>query len=367
VHIDEAQSSESYRNATMNHNVGPNHSDVGLPNAVLQAWFEQLGAAVITPIRPGMSGARLFRCDTPAGDCMALKCWSSETDLNRVEAIHRVMMSAIENGCSLVPELVFPRHDFGSASFMACQGHCWDLVRWLPGDPLMIDAPLESIQRGASAIARFHASTFELGHQRQVAPAVTERLSRLAQLKERIGSLIDAANKNELDSGLAVAVHRAAQLLRFKWNEVLPQMTQSLSAYLQKSVMTQFVLRDVHREHVLFSGSRPSGLIDFDAVRVDTSAVDLARWAGSFQIFQRDPQAVWGAVLAGVQSESPSREGYFTARDVALANAIATANPWISLANWLQWLLIDKRVFPAGPNAVADRISALTNTAAQGV
>ena len=354
-------------NQIMNQGFRISDSDIVLPKAVLRNWSEQLGRATLVPVRPGMSGARLYRCVGSNGGCLALKRWPSDTGPNRIAEVHRVMTSARSNGCQLIPQVIAPRADQYYASFVSCDGYCWDLVHWMPGQPLNACADLAEIVSGATAISQFHRSAAALGRYSQVAPAIKERLSRLAELHQRMDALTQAATQIELESELKVAVHRAGQLFELKWNEIFAQMNQSLLVYAQQSVMTQFVMRDVHREHVLFSNGQPAGLIDFDALRVDSPAVDLARWVGRFDAYRRDPAGVWQAVLAGLNRQGSSSEGCWSKRDMTLAAAIAGVNPWISLANWLEWLLIDQRSFAGGLGAVSKRISELTDAAAQGV
>ncbi len=311
----------------------------------------------VDTVAPGMSGARIFCCRNELGNRFALKRWPTGSDRERIDKVHHVMCQSRNNHCQLVPEVL--------QTCLQSNRYCWDFVQWMPGKPLDADASLDSIQRGAAAIARFHASTTALGQRIQVVPGVIERLNRIRELGPMMGSLLNTTAIGRLQAPLAEAVHRAAQLLRFKWDQAIPQITRSLLVFAQQPVMTQYVLRDVHREHVLFNDGRPSGLIDFDAVRVDSKAIDFARWVGSFQKYYEDPDAAWHAVLAGVQDNCPSKEGLFVETDLALAKALAGSNPWISLANWLDWLLVDQRRFPAGPDAVTRRIIELTDAASQ--
>ncbi len=240
----------------------------------------------------------------------------------------------------------------------------------MPGEPLPIGASLESIQRGASAICAFHESTIKLGRPAQVAPAVTERLVRLGELDKLVGSFVEIQRAAAFPPPLNLAVRRAASLLATKWNEVRRRISGLLTTYSSHPVVTHFVLRDVHREHLLFCDDQPTGLIDFDAIRIDTPAVDLARWVGSLWIDstdgrQRDLQTVFELALAEFLSESPSKGRSFGKTEIALSRVFVYANPWISLANWLVWLTVDQRSFQAGPDAVAQRVLALIDSTAQ--
>jgi Ser/Thr protein kinase RdoA (MazF antagonist) len=338
-----------------------NMNSNSIPVSITQQWLEPLVISTIRAVPAGMSGARVFCCAGEHGERYALKRWPRSVDRYRVDEVHHVIRASRNSGCQLVPTVMkSPIHS---------GGYCWDLLQWMPGEPLAVDASLPSIELGAAAIARFHSSTLDLGRRYQVAPAVTERLSRLIAIDQQIDATLDTVPRGNMTPSLSTAVHRARQLLRLNWNEVRPKISRSLSIHAQRNVATQFVLRDVHREHILFADDQPRGLIDFDAIRIDTPAVDLARWAGSCWVDrttnnQRKMETIWNSVMAGVRSECPSREGDFEESDLEMARAIAFANPWISLANWLIWLLTENREFPSGPQTVAQRISTLSDSAA---
>ena len=154
------------------------------------------------------------------------------------------------------------------------------------------------------------------------------------------------------------------------WDGVRSRITRSLSQYANQNVRIQYVLRDIHREHILFSDHEPSGLIDFDAVRMDTSATDLARWVGSFSVLagkssDLEIEKVWDAALAGFHDQNSLISGPQTEFNVAMARDLCFATTWISLGNWLVWLLCQQRAFPPGPKVVAARIRELTVAATQ--
>ncbi len=339
--------------------------DPSIPAEVVLDWLVPCGVVAAVPVPPGMSGARVYRCSTADRNCLALKRWPVGVTLARIDEIHQLMRLARSHDCPLVPDIVAPQSRVGKSAALRAAGYCWDLVDWMPGEPIEADTAIEKISAGVAAIARFHLSTRHLGRRAQVAPAVVDRMLRLRQLSDRIGSLVELSDSAALNSPLEDAVRRAAQLLGTHWNQVRTQIGQSLAAHMDRPVLTQYVLRDVHRQHILFSEDRPSGLIDFDAARIDTPAVDLARWAGSFLAGPHEQAAVWQAVAAGLVRESPLLPSELVDQQIALAKLIAQASPWISLANWLVWILVEKRQFPPGSAAVAQRVSFLTKSAVQ--
>ena len=126
---------------------------------------------------------------------------------------------------------------------------------------------------------------------------------------------------------------------------------------------TQYVLRDVHRDHVLFTDQKPTGLIDFDAIRVDTPSTDLARWVGSFLDGRKETEMLWETALAGFYDVYSLNGKSKVAIDHRLAKDICFSTTWISLVNWLDWLLCQQRSFPPGPEFVAARVRELIRLA----
>ncbi len=270
------------------------------------------------------------------------------------------MRRARANGCNLVPAI----HQLEQATVVRHEEACWDLLEWLPGQPAACDATPQYIRSGAVAIARFHRSVRSLGERFEPAPAVSLRIQRIRELGPPIEHAVNhtrgvTAGSTELDA----ALDDACRLLRWKWGEIHTRITRSLTRYTDVPVLNHYVLRDVHREHVLFEHNEPSGLIDFDAVRIDTPATDLARWIGGF--LDRSPadrELAWQAALAGFGEENPLKKGAQPELDPEMARDLCFATAWISLANWVVWLLCEQRGFPAGPQVVAARIREMLRT-----
>ncbi len=356
-----------------------------IPKAVAQSVLSQLGVVSARPIPPGMSGASVFQCQLASGDLLALKCWPDGTGLARIKEVHQVMQRSKNSGCELVPTIhAVARGTEGRPEtvFSHQQNH-WDLTQWMPGEPasgMVVSAQpqLDQVRRGAAVIARFQASVCSLGVQHQPPPAVLARLKRLCELESLVPQALDLAaqltSPRELPpelqgAELQGAVHDACRLVQWKWNEVRSRIARSLSQYANQNVQIQYVLRDIHREHILFTDHEPTGLIDFDAVRMDTSATDLARWVGSFSVAagkssDLEIEKVWDAALAGFYDQNSLISGQ-TEFNVAMARDLCFATTWISLGNWLVWLLCQQRAFLPGPKVVAARIRELTVAATQ--
>jgi len=105
---------------------------------------------------------------------------------------------------------------------------------------------------------------------------------------------------------------------------------------------------------VLFKNDEVSGIVDFDAVRSDTVATDLARWVGSFAESGVSPELLWDAAI----------NGYASVREISpceqrLSGAIEQASWYIHLANWVTWIADESQNFPFGMVAAQRRVTAL--------
>ncbi|TWU48541.1 Phosphotransferase enzyme family protein [Rubripirellula tenax] len=318
----------------------------------------------------GFSGGVVYDCRAGSVDRFALKMWPAGTSRTRVDEVHAIVRMARQNGCPYVPETI---------ATATIGGRQWELATWMPGDVAADDATVETIQLGAAAIARFHRSVVSAGLasqlssplSSQVSKAVTSRIERLASLRHEVPQVLTVVDRGvpELPHRLAVAVDRAVQKLRSGWLAASGRIAARLSDFEKRPVPSQVVLCDVHREHVLFADGGVSGLIDFDAVRLDSPATDLARWIGGFLV-HRDRESrneVWEAGMAGFREENVLNGKLATDMDdisfLALARALHNATMWIGLANWLTWIVLENRSFHADILRIAERIDVLTELA----
>ena len=350
-----------------------------LPDAIVRDVLSPRGVVSTRSVPPGMSGAAVYECVAGDGEKLALKRWPEGTSRARMEEVHRVMRQSKQAGCELVPTvqefanvmikqggaLTIP-----SPTVMADGNNYWDLLQWMPGVAANADASLEVIRRGASGIAMFHASLRSLGTKRQSPPAVAARLTRLRQLDSLLPQAIaidptSRVGPTEKEKELGAVLAEACRRVRHEWDVVRARIARSLSPYVDKPVETQYVLRDVHRGHVLFSQGSATGIIDFDSLRIDTPATDLARWVGSFLSSQDEIDRVWEAALAGFQSENALITGPRCQIDPKMAKELCFATNWLSLGNWLVWILCERRFFPAGNNAVISRVNELLRVASR--
>ncbi|WP_442505731.1 phosphotransferase [Novipirellula sp. SH528] len=350
--------------------------------SVLENWLQRSSIQSIEPIESGLSGAAVFRLTTTHGEAWALKRYPLQTPLSRVNEIHHVMVTAKNNGCDLVPQLkrcsaIKPAATDRSA--IDDGHHVWELAQWVAGEPwrepvggtdLFASAPMadaetererhDVMSRGASAIAIFHRSVRSLGTHQQPPPCLLARQKRLQELITQMDTIMASDLMRIEHPHLRFSLQMAIERFRADWNRVANSLVVALAALSGQSVETQIVLRDVHAEHIFFADSPEgdpaatrsvTGIIDFDAVRVDAAATDLARWISSFLGQCTDVHSAWHSVLAGYRIESSLNE-----QQEVLAKHVVQVSAWINLGNWASWLLLENQNFSYDDEHIAQRI-----------
>lgn len=355
---------------------GDSHSGDSLVSSIVRRFLGDCGPVGLSRINQGLSGGRVFRCETARG-VFALKQWPPGTPAERVDLVHEVQRkvgSIVPFLPELQPCLVEP------ATRVTIQGLHFELSTWRPGspfEPTATDGPgsvqasrqaSEALGRGAAAIARFHQASDTLARETLagatlpgdtfgcvsgIAPAVTRRLQRLETLK----ALVPIALKQR--GWTSASLMLARKMLAEQWRLLHEQSERRLRPWLARPVPISWVLRDVHREHVLFKDGEVSGIVDFDALNRDTVATDLARWVGSFAELGVFPEVrataeLWSFVIAqynGCRAISPCEQ--------ELAGAIEEASWYIQLANWVVWTADKDREIPGGIDAAERRVAGL--------
>ncbi|TWU04715.1 phosphotransferase [Stieleria varia] len=320
---------------------------------------------------PGMSGASVYCCLSKAEPVFALRAWPVTTLARRVAEVHRVVSRVRDNGCKLVPRYV-PIDGSGATFWADSRNRIWELAQWMPGRPLKPDATIGEIGVGGNAIGRFHVAAASIGQTLQPCLAVRSRLKRLEELNTLLrGDMtrtIPQSLPGRVPSELVPPLEQATHWLGLNGMRAADETRNELKCYQDLAVSTQYVLRDVHREHVLFDfgtdhlGVRATAILDFDAIRVDTPASDLSRWVTSFPQWPCQSDEIWRATLAGYVDQtsfSDAQVAQMAAPEFReLVFALAKSSIFISLANWVVWLLVESRTFPV-PQQVAKRIGEL--------
>ncbi|WP_153557161.1 aminoglycoside phosphotransferase family protein [Roseimaritima sediminicola] len=402
-----------------------------LPAAVLSAF--RLDAAKIRAekLDGGFSGALLYRLRhaggagqgggaTGAPKFTVLRRWPQGTAASRVREVQTVTAAARRRGCTLVPATL---HD--ADEVVAADGYLWQHSDWVPGVPCAF-SPAEpeafvcAIGRAAAAVGRFHAAVADLTphtaaspHAEPIVPAHSvgpPGPPAVIQRYQRLRYFDDWLPRSDSACGSASApawALRAEATLRMLWPRHVARLQAALRNAHESEAATplQYVLRDCHHGHILFDRDRlqVTGLIDFDALRIDTPATDLGRLVFSFaacttasqellggegqgeNVSQRpispaiatgleaaDAQldawrnwlreALWPAAVAGIRQECS-----FSDQQANLAIVLGEATTLLALANWVKWTKeacsTDSPPGPARLDSIRNRVEALSQFA----
>jgi homoserine kinase type II len=124
---------------------------------------------------------------------------------------------------------------------------------------------------------------------------------------------------------------------------VAPAVLDALRRASALTVWRQPCLRDVRPEHLLFTGERVTGLVDFGAMGFDTVAADLARliqeWIGSDSTLRAEALNAYTAVRPLDPTET------------LLIEAFQGSTALLGAGRWVRWHFVEGRVFEE-PNAV---------------
>lgn len=275
----------------------------------------------------GMSGARFWRIGAPQGP-LCLRRWPAEhPSAERLGWIHAVLEHVHRAGLTYVP---VPLRTASGDSFVEAGGHLWELAPWMPGVADYRRSPNRTrLEAAMQALARFHvaAATFPGAAARSgPSPAIGERRRRLVDLLGGdLGELLASVGRSGV-SELSERAKRFEALFSAEAARVL-RLLDEVAAIV---TALHPCIRDIHDEHVLFTGDVVTGLIDFGAMRIETPAADVSRLLGSMA--QSDANARRVGIEA-YRSTVP-----FSEDELKLATALDQSTLLLAPANWFEWL-----------------------------
>ena len=282
----------------------------------------------------GYSGAQFWKLDTAAGPC-CLRRWPQEATRARLKWIHEVVVQA---GSAGLQEIPVPLVNLQGQRLTHWQQHDWEMAPWMPGTANFHQGPSdEKLLAAMHMLARFHLATAQFGgpsrRPPETPPGVHQRLQRLRQFQEA-----DTTAFSQAVAGIAwPGWFSRAERLRMLFARVQSQIAAELTQAPQTEVPLQPCLRDIWHDHVLFSGDRVTGLIDFGAMRMETVAGDLARLLGSLAA---DDRRRWQLGLTGYEEVRR-----LDAAERALIGVYDRSAIALSGMNWLWWLAMERRQF----------------------
>jgi len=306
---------------------------------VTRGGWEDLGSA------GGFSGARLWRFDAPRGR-LCLRRWPPEhPSERRLIWMHRVLVHVADQGLSIVP---LPLATLDGQHHVVHAGHLWEVTPWMAGTASYHAEPHPEKLRGAlEMLARFHVAASSLPGDRPArgpSPGLAQRGRQMQQLLP--GGGLERLQQAVTPHGWPELVPAARELLRY-FAQTAPPIAAALHEAQRQPVDLLPCIRDVWHDHVLFTGRRVTGLVDFGALRIDSVAGDVARLLGSFV---GDDADGWEAGLRAYQSVRR-----LTPVERQLVPLLDRSGVVLGGVQWLQWIYLEGRTF-ADRSAVLARL-----------
>jgi len=297
----------------------------------------------------GFSGAMIFRVRT-ADRVLCLKRWPAQwPPEDRLRLIHAVLFHVARQGFDRLP---LPCKDRLGQTFVGHRGHFWELTPWLPGKAdFRLDPRPEKLRAAMRVLAEFHRAAESF-----------VRLPKSARLRESGAS---PGLLRRLDQVRRYAAGDLEQLVRCIVPDVWPELrdrawqavgyarvclepaSRLLETASSLAVPLQPCIRDVWHDHVLFTGDRVTGLVDFGAMRVESVAGDVARLLGSLA---GDDPSLWSVGMEAYGTIRPLSDA-----EQSLASTFDRSGTVLAALNWIEWLYRQRREFP-DPAAVARRL-----------
>jgi hypothetical protein len=256
-----------------------------------------------------------------------------------------LMDLARQRSIDVIPRLVADRR---GKTIVEQDGRFWELVSWMPGEPLdanrLDPAPLADLAR---VLRRIHGElrgpelaraltpitdpkTLDawIAGERAPAPGITRRLDAWRRLAPLI-QFPCPADHPEIDR-----VQRTISLARER-----SILFEHLADWAQTPLPLALVVRDIHRRDVLFSADRVTGIVDLGAIAIDSPLFDWARFGASVGLGTTS-RASWEDFLV----DEPGRI-LSSADRLTLVRLIARTSQVLAALHWLQWLVVERRPF----------------------
>ncbi len=305
--------------------------------AILASYPDAFRPQNIQPLgnAGGFSGARFWRVEAPAGT-FCLKRWPHEhATPERLQFIHAALNHVHRQGTVKVP---YPITNRDQRTFVVHNDFFWELTPWIAGKADYRESPSHAkLSAAFRSLAQFHVSAATLAGLvliNDVSPGIMSRREQLRELTgggtERISAVVHDLNDWP---GLA---DRALRLLQL-FSTCAAYVDDKLCSAANICVTLQPCIRDVWHDHVLFVGDEVSGIIDFDAMRIDTVACDVARLLGSLAGDDAD------ACKRGIDSYRAERP--LSSGEIELVHAFDCSTVLMAGMNWLRWIYVDGRRF----------------------
>ena len=317
-----------------------------LPSAILD-YYPALGEpkSLELVVGEGFSGAQVWRVQTAQG-AYALKRTSEIKEAeSRFPWIHGVLEHAWREGFHRLPlpqknrqgrTVTIAAAPITPSSSLHHDPSAWVVSPWMPGTPLPEGQATEaSIASAAKTLAAWHHCVSSHPDCVNDSP-----LPCMQRRRDHVSGWMDG-NLERLQTVLCKTPASdkvlLAQEITVLAKSRLPALAHRLSSACGQRGRLLPAIRDIWRPHVLFRGAQVVGMIDFDAMRLDSPVVDIARLLGSFCGVS---PALWNH-----GTEAYGRELFLSQQDLQNIELLDAANRVLSPLNWLRWIYLEERTF----------------------
>jgi len=297
----------------------------------------------------GYSGAQLWRVNDVGGTRCVRRWPSAYPNRSQLTLIHQAITHVHAAGADFVSDY---RATSDGKTMVALGDHLWEAGRWMPGRPAERPIGERKMSAAATAVGVFHEAMAscrspETGSQLTTSPGIKRRLAMLQHWQKRTPrDTITQARARGVDAAIVAMIPDFIN----QFQRVSRQLEGLLQHWSQVPIMLSFCLRDIREEHVLFTGDRVTGIIDYGSMGWENQSADLARLLGSMDDI--DP-SVWTKGLDAFANHSRLSQ-----TEIDMSRVFHVANVVLSGLQWLEWLAYEGRIF-SPTNLVQDRLRRL--------
>ena len=314
--------------------------DPNIPARFAEQTLSQFAIQSTRPIAGGLSGARVWKCQSGLFGTLCLRQWSpTHPNEARLQFIHDALDRASER-LTFIPKLV---RDQAGKSYWLVDHSFWEVTQWMPGQATYLRQPNRvKLKSAIDALADLHEVWCEFAQKQGTSPTTEQRIEMLNEwlamhdLVERVGAQVRGPIE-------AAACMSTIRMLHSRG----PRLLDELRRANEVQVCLQPVLRDIWSDHLLFEGDRVSGIIDFGTVRMDEPAADLSRMLGSLHPFELDVR------LAAVDDYNQHRPGHTV--DAERVELLDRTGTLLTALQWMRWLILDRQKFNADSASLFER------------
>lgn len=280
------------------------------------------------------SGAKVWKV-TSRGAPFALRRWQklSETDQRRLLWSHLVLSKARECGCHLLP---VPVPDSLGKTLIEWGDDRWQLEPWLPGNPLEESCGAETVRRTFHAVSQMHTFLARVEKSRGPSPSMAKRQEQLRHWYSAGTFTLRFAQLEEASFG-DPRISEIAESILSSFCRLAHSLEVGIRKFADVSCELQPVHGDLRHEHVLLDPELESvsGIVDPGAMKIDSTALDIARLAGGLAGNRADK---WEEIL-----RSLLEIGLANVTLIQWARVFHATGVTLAGMNWLKWLVLEKR------------------------